>query len=90
MVPPPGVVPYALIVAVFIALAVWGLIAMNKDHVPGGCEFDYAQARTAADTARIDDITPVTHANVRAKCGSMRRALERARDSTATAHVPRD
>jgi hypothetical protein len=73
-----------------VALAVWALMTSGKVHVPGGCDVDYARARTAADTARIDDITPVTHANVRAKCGSMRRALERARDSTATARIPRD
>ncbi len=90
MAPPPGTLAFVLIVLGIMGLGVWLMVANGKLSIPGGCEIEYSHARTAADTAKVDDMTPVTRANVRAKCGSMRRAIERARNPTATAHVSPD
>lgn len=86
---PPGVLLFVLIVLGILGPSLWLMIRRGNTHILLDCEIEYSHARTAADTAKVDDMTPITRANVRAKCGSMRRALER-RDSAATARVPRD
>lgn len=90
MAPAPGVLPFVLIALGIMGLGLWLMVANRKLSIPGGCEIEYSHARTAADTAKIDDMTPITRANVRAKCGSMRRAMERARNPAATAHIAPD
>lgn len=66
---------FALGVILLLAGYLWFASRRENTGLPLACQLEYARARTAADTLRVDASVPISRANVRATCGVMRRAI---------------
>lgn len=71
--PVPGLVLGAGVVAL-AALALWLLLGMYQGRAARECLRQYGEARTAADTARVDGLVPGPAGPEAHSCGFTRRA----------------